>query len=63
MAKQPTPPPIRWDIYRLALEQTWIGEVCASDKREAIRRQDEITRGDLKPHGQTTWGWHDLTAP
>ena len=32
-----TPPsPIRWDIYKLALSQTWVGEVRASDEREAI---------------------------
>jgi hypothetical protein len=36
MTKQPTSPPIRWDIYELALEQTWIGEVRASDERGAI---------------------------
>ena len=35
-AKQPTPPPIRWDIYKLAPEQTRVGEVEASDEREAI---------------------------
>jgi hypothetical protein len=36
MTKQPTPPPIRWDIYKLAPEQTRIGEIEASDEREAI---------------------------
>jgi hypothetical protein len=33
MPKQPTPPPIRSDIYKLAPKQTWIGEVEASDER------------------------------
>jgi hypothetical protein len=35
-AAQPTPPPIRWDIYKLARKQTSIGEVEASDECEAI---------------------------
>jgi len=36
MTRHPTTPPIRWDIYKLAPKQTWIGEVEASDEREMI---------------------------
>jgi len=36
MTRHPTTPPIRWDIYKLAPKQTWIGEVEASDERQPI---------------------------
>jgi hypothetical protein len=36
MTSQHKPPEIRWDIYKLAPEQTWVGETEASDELEAI---------------------------
>jgi hypothetical protein len=39
MAKKPEPPkPIGWSIYKIAPKRTWVGEVEASDEREAIEK-------------------------
>jgi hypothetical protein len=40
MPRKPQPPlqGHRWTIYKLAAGQTWIGEVDATDEREAIEK-------------------------
>jgi hypothetical protein len=32
------PQPIKWGIYKIAAKQTWVGEVEATDEREAIEK-------------------------
>jgi len=39
LARMPREPePIRWTIFKLASKQAWVGEVEASDEREAIEK-------------------------
>jgi hypothetical protein len=37
-APPPPPEPFRWTIYKLAARQTWIGEVEAATKAEAVEK-------------------------
>jgi hypothetical protein len=40
VARKPSesPGPTTWTIYKLAAKQTWVGEVEATDEREAIEK-------------------------
>jgi len=41
MGKQPTKPPLRWDIYKAASKAKLIGTVEAADADEAIEKGAE----------------------
>jgi hypothetical protein len=48
MAKKPEPPkPTSWNVYKVAAKQTWVGEVEATDEREAI---DEKAVTEFRHH-------------
>jgi hypothetical protein len=42
LSRKPQPPQTpSWTIYKLAAKQTWLGEVEATDEREAIEKAAE----------------------
>jgi len=50
MPKKPQrpPPPTRWEIYKIASKQTYIGDVEAADEREAVEKaavEFKVTHG------------------
>jgi hypothetical protein len=45
--KRERPEPISWKVHKVAAKQTWVGEVEATDQREAI---DEKTATEFRHH-------------